>query len=177
MSFSFTKPIHAAGMGGALCAPTEEIKRVTAAPEQLVRQARLPELNAAYLCESWSSLHDNIAHLREVYDIYTKALEPRGFQAQAEVGISTRIHAPFLLPAAIANRREELLRSSEASGVQARAQFPSQSRLLGLGRAPAVSADVGARVVSLPSGAGLDLNLIPKIADRFLTQVDGLLST
>ena len=174
LSFSFTKPIHAAGMGGALCAPSEEVERVMAAPDQLVRQARLPELNAAYLCEAWPSLHGNIAHLRKIYGMYTEALEPRGFQAQSEVGVSTRIHAPFLLPAEIAEHREELLKNVEAVGIQARAQFPSQARLLNLGEPPPISNDVDARVVSLPSGAGLDLNLIPEIAEQFLAQVDRL---
>ena len=68
------------------------------------------------------------------------------------------------------------LSAADAAGVQARAQFPSQSRLLSLGTPPPISADVDARVVSLPSGAGLDLNLIPKIADRFLAEVDRLLT-
>lgn len=176
MSFSFTKPIHAAGMGGALCAPSSEIKRVMAAPEQLVRQARLPELNAVYLAEAWPSLHHNIAHLRAIYDIYSDALVPRGFQAQHEVGVSTRIHAPFLLPAELADRREELLSNADSAGVQARAQFPSQARLLSLGVPPPVSADVDSRVVSLPSGAALELAIVPALAEKFLEKLDGLLS-
>lgn len=174
MSFSFTKPIHAAGMGGALCAPAGEIERVEAAPDQLVRQARLPELNAAYLCEAWGSLGANVAHLRAIYATYREMLEPHGFQAQDEVGVSTRIHAPFLVPHALATRRDELLAGADAAGVQARAQFPSQSRLLGLGDPPPVSADAHDRVVSLPSGAGLDPNTVPRIARRFLDAVKRL---
>ncbi len=172
MSFSFTKPIHAAGMGGALCAPAGEIERVEAVPSQLVRQARLPELNAAYLCEAWPSLHRNVDHLRSIYGAYRAILEPRGFQAQEEVGVSTRIHAPFLLPNELADRRDDILAAADKAGVQARPQFPSQSLLLGIGEPPPVSADVDRRVVSLPSGAGLDPAIIPEVAERFLGAVD-----
>lgn len=172
MSFSFTKPIHAAGMGGALCAPAGEIERVEAVPSQLVRQARLPELNAAYLCEAWPSLHRNVDHLRSIYATYRGILEPRGFRAQEEVGVSTRIHAPFLLPNELADQRDDILAAADKAGVQARPQFPSQSLLLDIGEPPPVSADIDRRVVSLPSGAGLDPALIPEVATRFLDVVD-----
>lgn len=174
MSFSFTKPIHAAGMGGALCAPAGEIERVEAVPSQLVRQARLPELNAAYLCEAWPSLHRNVDHLRSIYAAYREVLEPHGFRAQEEVGVSTRIHAPFLLPNELADWRDDILAAADKAGVQARPQFPSQSLLLGLGEPPPVSADVDRRVVSLPSGAGLDPALIPAVATCFLDVVDAV---
>ncbi len=168
MSFSFTKPIHAAGMGGALCARPAEIERVLAAPELLVHQLRLPELNAAYLVEAWPALHRNVSHLRAIYDAYEAILEPEGFEPQREVGVSTRIHAPFLVPAALSAKRDALLAAIGRAGVEARAQFPSQSVLLELGTPPPVSAEVDRRVISLPSGAGLPFERIPEIADAVL---------
>ena len=51
----------------------------------------------------------------------------------------------------------------DAAGIEARPMFPSQSRLLGLGAPPPVSADVDARVLCFPTGSGL---LVPDVAER-----------
>ncbi len=155
MSFSFTKPIHAAGMGGALCAPVADLERAESSPELLIRQTRLPELNAAYLVHAWSDLPRNLERLRSIYDRYSQVLRVHGFDAQAEDGRSTRIHAPFLVPRSRVRDRDGLVDALVAAGVAATTQFPSQSRLLGRGTPPPVAAEVDARVVSFPTGAGL----------------------
>lgn len=164
VSFSFTKPVHAAGMGGALLGPVDALDEVAADPRYLVRQTMLPELNAAYLVRAWPHLEDNIVRLRAVYDRYRAELEPRGLVAQAEHGRGTRLHAPFLVPADGPWTRDALLDALAAAGVGAAAQFPSQAHLLDLTPTSPVAADVAARVVSLPSGAGLDLGDAERIA-------------
>lgn len=156
VSFSFTKPVHAAGMGGALVASSEIVKQLRSDPRYLVRQTLLPEINSAYLVEAWSDLETNIARLRAIYDGYREALVPLGFQPQTEHGISTRIHAPFLLPADSPWTRDEFLAALSGSNIAAAAQFPSQAMLLGIGEPRPRSAAVTANVVSLPSGAGLE---------------------
>ncbi len=164
MSFSFTKPIHAAGMGGALCARTDELDRAESTPLLLVRQTRLPEINAAYLVDAWRHLHSNIARLNEIYRRYVDLVVPHGFVPQVVEGVSTRIHAPFLVPEGL--DRDELLARLADAGVAATGQFPSQSRLLELGPVPAVAADVDQRVVSLPTGSGLTDHALAAILDR-----------
>jgi len=98
ISFSFTKPVHAAGMGGALIADASLTQIIESDEKYLYKQLRLPEINAAYLVQAWPRLHDNIAHLRDIYKHYLECVTPYGFTAQVEHGISTRIHAPFLVP-------------------------------------------------------------------------------
>lgn len=164
VSFSFTKPVHAAGMGGALLGPIDRLDELAAEPGWLVRQAMLPELNAAYLVRAWPDLPRNLQRLRAHYEVYRRELEPLGFMAQGERGFSTRIHAPFLLPVGSPWSRDAFLAALADEGVGAAAQFPSQSRLFGLNADCPVSADVDARVVSLPSGAGLAPELAKQAA-------------
>jgi len=173
-SFNFTSAIHSAGTGGALSAPTRHIARALDTPELLVHQTRLPELNAAYLVEAWRSLDANVAHLRRIYDAYQTILEPEGFEPQEEFGVSTRVAAPFLVPVVLADHRDELLELLAGIGIEGRAQFPSQSRLLGLGQPPSVSADVDRRVISLPTGAGLKFDRMPEIAEGVLRSAASL---
>ena len=165
VSFSFTKPVHAAGMGGALIGPAALINAAASDPRHLVRQTMLPEVNAAYLVRAWPRLADNIARLRENYSCYQEVLEPLGFRPQVEYGTSTRLHAPFLIPVDAPWRRDEFLEALNTAGVGAAAQFPSQSNLLGMGSTCPTAADIAARVVSLPSGAGLGAGDAPRVAN------------
>ena len=157
VSFSFTKPIHAAGMGGALIADKSLTDEIESNEAYLFRQLRLPEINAAYLVRAWDKLHLNIAHLRDIYSEYTSVAVSHGFTPQAEFGTSTRIHAPFLVPADWpASGRDELLRRLNARGVSGGNQFAAQSRLLDLNSDCKISKDTADRVVTLPTGGGLD---------------------
>ncbi|MFV0257296.1 MAG: aminotransferase class I/II-fold pyridoxal phosphate-dependent enzyme [Acidimicrobiales bacterium] len=164
LSFSFTKPVHAAGMGGALIARREQVARLRADPRFLTRQTRLPEVNGAYLVEAWPQLEPNIARLRRIYDTYRRRLEPLGFEPQREHGRGTRIHAPFLVPADSPWSRDEFVAELVGRGIGAAAQFPSQAVLLELGEPQPVSARVHRSVVSLPSGAGLDPAVVEPLA-------------
>lgn len=156
VSFSFTKPVHAAGAGGALAVPAEVAERILASDYLLSRQVQLPELNAAALVRSWPQLESNVARLRQQYRAYREVLEPLGFQPQVERARGTRLHAPFLLPPSTnADARSELIALLAASGIEARPMFASQSRLLGLGDPPARAAQVDRRVLCFPTGAGL----------------------
>jgi dTDP-4-amino-4,6-dideoxygalactose transaminase len=161
VSFSFTKPVHAAGMGGALIAANQLIDRLEADPALLYRQVKLPELNAAYLCRMWDQLPANIERLRENYELYTEQLVPLGFSPQSEFGISTRIHAPFLVPRDWTSRdRDTLIRDLTARGIGATHQFPLQSVHLGLGTSCRTASEVDRRLISLPTGAGLERRLL-----------------
>jgi dTDP-4-amino-4,6-dideoxygalactose transaminase len=156
VSFSFTKPVHAAGAGGALAINRESAARLRAAPAQMLRQAQLPELNAAFLIRTWSQLDANVARLRGQYERYRDAVVPFGFVAQRERSASSRLHAPFLLPPGrTPDDRDVLIRRLSDVGLEARAMFPSQTRLLGLGTPPPRSQMVDRRVLCFPTGAGL----------------------
>ncbi|MFV0524752.1 MAG: DegT/DnrJ/EryC1/StrS family aminotransferase [Acidimicrobiales bacterium] len=172
VSFSFTKPVHAAGMGGALIGPRRQIERLRTEPRFLTRQALLPEINGAYLVEAWPQLAGNTSRLRRIYDRYRQILEPLGFEPQHEHGRSTRVHAPFLLPPASPWSRDDLVAELGRAGVGAAAQFPSQAALLGLGEPRPVSARIHASVISLPSGVGLDPDAVGALAHR-VAQVYG----
>jgi dTDP-4-amino-4,6-dideoxygalactose transaminase len=164
VSFSFTKPVHAAGAGGALATSAKTATRILEADHLLSRQVQLPELNAAFLARTWAQLAANVERLRGQYERYRAVLEPLGFVPQPDRGRSTRLHAPFLLPAgSTPTDRERLVALLDAVGIEARPMFPSQSRLLGLGAPPPVSADVDARVLCFPTGSGL---LVPDVAER-----------
>jgi dTDP-4-amino-4,6-dideoxygalactose transaminase len=164
VSFSFTKPVHAAGAGGALATGEKVATRILEADHLLTRQVQLPELNAAFLARTWAQLDANVDRLRGQYDRYRAVLEPLGFVAQPDRGRSTRLHAPFLLPAgATPADRDRLVAMLDEAGIEARPMFPSQSRLLGLGAPPPVAAEVDARVLCFPTGSGL---AVPDVAER-----------
>lgn len=171
VSFSFTKPVHAAGAGGALAINREAAARLRASPAQLLRQAQLPELNAAFLARTWSQLDENVARLRGQYEGYRHAVVPFGFVAQRERSASSRLHAPFLLPPdRTPDDRDVLIQRLSDAGLEARAMFPSQTRLLGLGTPPPHSRMVDRRVLCFPTGAGLTEG---GIIERVVTVVDG----
>jgi dTDP-4-amino-4,6-dideoxygalactose transaminase len=174
VSFSFTKPVHAAGAGGALATKEKVATRVLEHEHLLSRQVQLPELNAAFLARTWAQLDANVDRLRGQYDRYRAVLEPLGFVAQPERGRGTRLHAPFLLPeGSTTSDRERLVGRLGDAGIEARPMFPSQSRLLGLGAPPPVSAEVDRRVLCFPTGSGLE---VPDVADRVAAVVTGWLA-
>lgn len=163
-SFSFTKPIHAAGMGGALCGPREAIAAVKSVPELMCAHFQLPEINAAYLVAAWPDLPRNIARLRSIYDRYTELGAGLGFVGQRESGLSTRIHAPLLLPEGLgACERDYVITELGAAGIASRGYFPSQSVVFGFGGAPPVSASIADRVVCLPTGSSMDLFAVDRV--------------
>lgn len=164
ISFSFTKPIHAAGMGGALIASDELIDELETNPEFMCRQLRMPELNAAYLRRMWYQIPDNISKLRGHYAQYRDELELLGFQPQAENGSSTRIHAPFVGPMDwTSDVRNDLIRQLQQRGIAAAHQFPLQSDLLGLPKTCPTARVIDQRLISLPTGVGLDSRSIQRV--------------
>lgn len=161
-SFSFSKPVHAAGMGGALTIRLEAVGAITPACRALAGQIRLPELNAAFLLEGWSALASTVEHLRALYEIYSAAFLPLGWTPQKEVGgLSTRLHAPFLLRPEERTLRDYYIERLRAENVEARPQFPVQPLVLDLPYGN-VDLDQSVRladtVISLPSGGGLSVN-------------------
>lgn len=152
-SFSFTKPVHAAGMGGALCGPIDAIESVGRSPLLLGPQFHLPELNAAYLVAAWPALDANLARLRSLHDAYVQAGAPLGCSSQSGSASSTRLHTALLAPDQ--PTRDHLVTALGGMGVPTRDYFPSQARLLGLGAPPPVSASVADRVFCLPGGPAM----------------------
>jgi len=160
-SFSFTKPVHAAGMGGALCGPTSLLEGARRSPLLLGPQLQLPELNAAYLVAAWPALDANLARLRAVHETYVTAGAALGCTTQGGSARSTRLHTGLLAPSTA--ERDRLVAALGALGVPTRDYFPSQSRLLGLGAPPTISADVADRVFCLPGGPAMpeeDLRIV-----------------
>ena len=178
VSFSFTKPIHAAGMGGALIADRSITQIIESNEAYLYRQLRLPEINAAYLVRAWDELHTNINHLRDIYSSYSEVVQQFDFVPQKEYGRSTRIHAPFLIPARwSAKEKKTLIEKLARKGVQVAEQFQCQSNLLSLNSNCRVSKDTANRVVTLPTGGGLQNQSIRKVQDSFSTCVDKILNS
>lgn len=164
VSFSFTKPIHAAGMGGALIASDNLMDQLEENPEFMCRQLRMPELNAAYLRRIWYQIPDNIARLREHYAQYRAALDFLGFEPQAEFGSSTRIHAPFLGPPDwTSDVRDTVISQLQQLGIGAAHQFPLQSDLLDLPKTCPTARAIDQRMISLPTGVGLDGRSIRRV--------------
>ncbi len=172
LSFSFTKPIHAAGMGGALIAKRHLTEIIETRQSMLYRQIRLPEINAAYLVRAWDQLQENIDHLRRIYTHYQQAAEMNNCSAQKEYGISTRIHAPFLVPVDWSDElRDQLVTQLGSKGVMAATQFACQAELLEQGVPCPVSANIATRVVTLPSGGGLAMADAERAAEVFAMEV------
>jgi dTDP-4-amino-4,6-dideoxygalactose transaminase len=166
-SFSFTKPVHAAGMGGALCGPTGVIEEARRSPLLLGPQLQLPELNAAYLEAAWPALDANLSRLRAVHSAYVEAGAALGCTTQAGSAQSTRLHSGLLAPSAA--ERDRLVGELAARGVPTRDYFPSQSRLLGLGAPPPVSAVVADRVFCLPGGPAMPDDDLAIVLDALAT--------
>lgn len=178
VSFSFTKPIHAAGMGGALIADRAITQTIESNEAYLYRQLRLPEINAAYLVRAWDELHANINHLRDIYSSYSEVVRQFDFVPQKEYGRSTRIHAPFLIPARwSAKEKKTLIERLASEGVQAAVQFQCQSQLLSLNSNCSVSKDTANRVIILPTGGGLQNRSIKKVQHSFSTCVDKIMNS
>jgi dTDP-4-amino-4,6-dideoxygalactose transaminase len=171
-SFSFTKPVHSMGAGGALCAPVEAIERARSLPHLLLGPVQLPEVNAAYLCHAWQGLDANIERNRAQYAVYESFASSAGLTAQVDHGGSTRLHAPLLV--AEASHRNPVVEALVAKGVESRAMFPLQSQLLGIGTTPPVAGSVAERVFALPSGPGLGMDAVHRVCEvlgEVLTEV------
>lgn len=178
VSFSFTKPVHAAGMGGALIADRSITQTIESNEAYLYRQLRLPEINAAYLVRAWDQLHCNINHLRDIYSSYSEVAHHFGLLPQKEHGRSTRIHAPFLVPVDwSAETRDILIKKLAGEGIQAATQFQCQSRLLSLDSDCNVSIDTANRVITLPTGGGLQKSSIKRVQTAFNTCLESLLNS
>lgn len=164
VSFSFTKPIHAAGMGGALCVPEQVAAEHAAEPGLLMHPRRLPELNAAYLALAWPDLKAVVDKLRRIYDTYRERLLASSLSGLDDEGTGNRMHAPFLLPAgSTRNDRDRLIKRLARSGFEARPYFASQAMLWGM--PPSVhSAEVSQRVLCLPTGAGFPEEFLDDVA-------------
>ena len=127
-SFSFSKPIHAAGAGGALCGPNDLIEAIRPRPEFGTWQCRLPELNAAFLVHAWPDLPGAVQHLNDIYRRYRAGLEELGAVAQEPLKGATAspIFAPFRLPAGWG--RDQPSSCPGSAVVASRPAGPSRSR-------------------------------------------------
>ena len=153
LSSGFTKPIHSAGTGGALCGDRMLIREHATDARTLLYQRRMPELNAAYLVMAWPDLRDVVRGLRDIYERYWRSFSVHGMVGQPDDGAGTRIHAPFLLPSGSKMCRDDLIAHLALLGIQARPYFQSQGRLFG-GRSCSISREVSDRLVCFPTGAG-----------------------
>jgi dTDP-4-amino-4,6-dideoxygalactose transaminase len=168
MSFSFSKPIHAAGMGGAVTIRESWARNLQPLDRALLGQVALPELNAAYLLACWPRLPSIVNHLRTVYSMYSGALAEVGWSSQtAPAGDSSRVHAPFLVPDDLGSTfRDFVISELGLRSVEARVQFPRQDLMLGFEAALTlnVSDDLVSRVISLPTGGGLSTSDAARVA-------------
>jgi dTDP-4-amino-4,6-dideoxygalactose transaminase len=155
-SFSFTKPVHALGMGGALATRAAAVDDPVNDKRLLLGHSLLPEPNAAYLKYAIGHLDEATARLRHVYASYSEVVTDLGWAPQPDrFGSSRRACAAFLL--GDARERGDAVRRLEAAGIEVRVQFPLQTAFFpGICRAPlAIAEMLSGRLLSFPSGAGI----------------------
>jgi dTDP-4-amino-4,6-dideoxygalactose transaminase len=169
-SFSFSKPIHAAGAGGALCGPASLIEAVRSRPELGSWPCRLPELNAAFLVHAWPSLAGAVEHLNLIYRRYRAGLEELGVAPQELLKGATAapIFAPFRLPAAWGAGPAELLPWLGRRGIKARRAFPLQSARFELGPGRPTAARLYNELVCLPTGAAMPLTWADTVVEALI---------
>lgn len=152
LSFSFTKPVHAFGAGGAVFIPGTA-SQPSAEDLAYIERRRLPSANASYLLLALPDLDASVKRLNTIHATYRQWLESSDFQAQHVSIEGVRLHAPFLLETA--DRRNQVLAKLASLGIESKLQWPLQTLLFGHVAPSPVSADLSARVVSLPSGPGM----------------------
>lgn len=169
-SFSFSKPIHAAGTGGALCGPDDLIEEIRPRPEFGCWPCRLPELNAAFLVHAWPDLAGAVEHLNEIYRRYCAGLEEFGAVPQELLkgAIASPIFAPFRLPAGWGKGPSELLSRLRHQGIKARRAFPPQSARFNLGPGRPIAARLYEEMVCLPTGAAMPLEWVDKVVEALV---------
>ena len=167
-SFSFSKPIHAAGTGGALCGPTELIDRIGKAPEFATWATTMPEINASFLVHAWRDLDPVVEHLELIYRRYEDGLRELGAVPQGALkdAASAWILAPFRFPAerwetGISN----LLGSLARAGIMARRSFPPQSRRFELPPGCPTAARLSGEIVCLPTGATMPIERVDEVVE------------
>jgi dTDP-4-amino-4,6-dideoxygalactose transaminase len=155
-SFSFTKPVHALGMGGALATRGAAVDDPVNDKRLLLGHSLLPEPNAAYFKHAIGHLDEATARLRDVYRSYSEVVADLGWAPQPDrFGSSSRACAAFLL--GDARERGDALRRLAAVGIEVRVQFPLQPAFFpGISRVPLTIAEMlSGRLLSFPSGAGI----------------------
>jgi dTDP-4-amino-4,6-dideoxygalactose transaminase len=172
-SFSFTKPIHAAGAGGALCGPTAVINDLMPRPEFGTWPTRLPELNAAYLVHAWPDLAKSVDHLNEIYHRYTNRLGELGAVPQAllKEAKAAWILAPFRFPtgeqgSSLARMVDRFAEHLGRHGIVGRPGFPPQSAHFRLGRSQPVAARLYREILCLPTGAAMPIEWVDAVVER-----------
>jgi len=166
-SFSFSRPIHAAGAGGALCGPTDLIEAIRCRPEFGTWPCRLPELNAAFLVHAWPDLAGAVAHLNEIYRRYSAGLEELGAVPQEVLKGATAspIFAPFRLPVEGGEGPSELLSWLRRHGIKARRAFPLQSVRFELGPGRPTAARLYEEIVCLPTGSAMPMEWVERVIE------------
>jgi dTDP-4-amino-4,6-dideoxygalactose transaminase len=166
-SFSFSKPIHAAGAGGALCGPKDVIESIRPRPEFGTWPCRLPELNAAYLVHAWPDLGRVVEHLNHIYLRYRAGLQDLDIVPQELLKSATAspIFAPFRFPADWGEGPPELLAQLYRQGIKARRAFPLQSYRFDLGDPQPTAARLYNQIVCLPTGAAMPLEWADRVVE------------
>lgn len=164
LSFSFSKPIHAFGSGGALCLPGDRL-RLTARDAGSMPQRVLPSANAAFLLRAWPHLPAAVERLRRNHRRYVDALGDLITSTQAEIaGHSTRLHVPV----GFANHavRERVRLGLREADIETKVQFPLQrDGAARCGTDLPISEGLIDRVLSLPTGPALDEEQLDLVID------------
>jgi dTDP-4-amino-4,6-dideoxygalactose transaminase len=172
-SFSFTKPIHAAGTGGALCGPTAVIDDIKRRPEFAAWPTRLPELNAAFLVHAWPDLMKSVTHLNEIYQRYAASLDHLNAVPQRLLPDATPawIIAPFKLSTdrwglGQLPPVDDLIGQLRRQGIDGRRAFPPQSSRFGLGPSQPTSARLHEEILCLPTGAAMPIEWVDVVVEH-----------
>ena len=175
-SFSFSKPIHAAGAGGALCGPNDLIEAIRPRPEFGTWPCRLPELNAAFLVHAWPDLPGAVKHLNDIYRRYRAGLKELGAVPQELLKGATAspIFAPFRLPAEWGEGPLELLAWLRRQGIKARRAFPLQSARFKLGHGRPTAARLYEEIVCLPTGTAMPLEWVDRVVEALVERKQAL---
>jgi dTDP-4-amino-4,6-dideoxygalactose transaminase len=178
-SFSFTKPIHSLGMGGALAVrksflpnEDEELNAICMIPH-----LQLPAINGIYLLMAEPDLFTSIENLNRIYAKYTPLMESLGFRPQkvAPDASSNHIHAVFAESENTGSvSQRKLAKTLEDLDIETRMQFPPQSQIFTGGRntSLAVTGDLERRLISLPTGSGM----INSVLDRVCSAIERMVA-
>ncbi len=168
-SFSFAKPIHAAGAGGALSGPSSLVERIRPLPEFGIWPTTIPEINAAFLVHAWDDLGSAVQHLIRLYRAYDDGLRELGVVSQELLSGATASWtlAPFRFPKDTWKIGvPELARYLARHGIGSRRAFPPQSSLFKRTPGPPIAARLHEEVLCLPTGASMPVESAGAVIER-----------
>jgi len=167
-SFSFTKPIHAFGMGGALASRNISAYSARDRTVFMLNHVRLPDLNAAYLSLALPQLESAVERLIEVHGRYTPHMAALGYQPQAVPSDqeSNRLHATFARVRQRPGPNRRIVESYlKCNNVSTKVLFPPQHWIIPstVQRPMPITELLAKSLITLPSGPAISEKAVNRV--------------